>query len=72
MTQRGKFLAEYNKVELGIYNTLEEAYHVYSIKKKEEIIKIANEYKDIIPKEVYDAIVSYEFLIYNDKNYIVA
>lgn len=70
--QNEKFLATYNNTELGIYNTLEEAYYVYSTKKKQEIIKIANEYKNIIPKEVYDIIVNYEFLIENDKNFKVA
>lgn len=68
----GKFSAKYNNIELGIYNTLKEAYYIYSAKKKQEIIKIVNEYKDIIPKEVYDALVNYEFSIENDKNYTVA
>lgn len=64
--------AKYNHEELGIYMTLEEAYSVYVQKKKEEIIRIANEYKDIIPIYVYNAVVSYEFKIENDKNYIAA
>ena len=51
---------------------MEEAYYIYSAKKKQEIVKIANEYKNIIPKEVYDALVDYEFSIENDKNYTVA
>ena len=69
--QNGKFSAKYNNIELGTYNTLEEAYYIYSAKKKQEIVKIANEYKNIIPKEVYDALVDYEFSIENDKNYTV-
>ena len=40
-------------------------------RKKEEIIKVANSYKDIIPNEVYDAVISYEFSLSNDKNYVV-
>lgn len=64
------YSAKYNHNELGVYITLEEAYSVYTQKKKEEIIKVANEYKSIIPCKVYDAIISYEFKIENDKNYV--
>lgn len=71
-TKNGSFSAKYNSIELGSYPTLEEAYHIYSIRKKQEIIKIANEYKNIIPIEVYNAIISYKFSIENDKNYKVA
>lgn len=31
---------------------------------------MAEEYKGIIPDEVYDAVISYEFYIKNDKNYV--
>ncbi len=63
------YSAKYNHNKLGVYTTLEEAYSVYTQRKKEEIIKVANEYKNIIPIRVYDAIVSYKFNIENDKNY---
>lgn len=66
------YLAKYNHKDLGIYNTLEEAYKVYSKEKKNEIVKVANEYKGIIPNELYEALLNYEFLITNDKNYKVA
>lgn len=65
------FLAKYNNKELGIYNTVEEAYKAYSQKKKEEIVKIANEYKGVIPQKVYDALLKYEFDIHNDRNYLI-
>lgn len=65
------FLAKYNNKELGIYNTVEEAYNAYSQKKKEEIVKIANEYKGVIPQKVYDALLKYEFDIHNDRNYLI-
>ena len=39
-------------------------------KKKEEIIRVANGYKGIIPDEVYNAVIAYEFSIENDKNYV--
>lgn len=66
-----RYLAKYNNKELGVYNTIEEAYKVYSQKKKEEIVKIANEYKSIIPRKVYDALLRYEFDIKNDRNYLI-
>lgn len=66
------YLARYNEDELGVYNTLEEAYRVYSKAKKDEIVKVANEYKDIIPNELYEALLNYEFLITNDRNYKAA
>ena len=49
--------------------TVEEAYIEHTKRKKEAIEKLANEYKNIIPKEVYSAVVAYEFRIENDKNY---
>lgn len=63
------FLAKYNDEELGKFSTLEEAYIVYSNAKKNAIITIANEYKNQIPEEVYDALLNYEVRIENDKNY---
>lgn len=64
------YLAKYNQRELGVYNSVEEAYSVYASKKKEDIINIANEYKEIIPDEVYQALLKYEVSIVHDKNYM--
>lgn len=64
------YSVSYNTKKLGIYRTIDEAYKVYAQAKKKDVIKVANEYKDIIPKEAYDAIVEHEFLLENDKNYI--
>ncbi len=66
------YQAKYGGESIGIYNTIEEAYYYQTQKKKQEIIKVANEYKNIIPNEVYDIIVNYEFLIENDKNFKAA
>ena len=63
------YLAKYGGKELGIFSTVEEAYIEQTKKKKEAIEELANEYKNIIPKEVYDAVMAYEFRIENDKNY---
>lgn len=70
VSRRGsKYFAKYNNAPLGNYNTVEDAYKAYSDKKKETIISLANEYKTVMPQDVYDIIVSYEFDIMNDKNY---
>lgn len=65
------YLAKYNHKELGVYSTVEEAYEIYTRKKKEDIVKLADEYKNIIPQYIYDIVVAYEFDIRNDRNYVV-
>ena len=64
------YQAKYNDVKLGKFSTLEEAYDVYSKAKKNAIVTIANEYKNNIPEDVYNALLNYEVRIENDKNYI--
>lgn len=64
------YSATYNHEELGTYNTLEKAYSAYANKKEEVIREIANQYKDIIPTKVYNALLNYKVQIENDKNYI--
>lgn len=66
----GKYLAKYNGEQLGIYHTLEEAYKKYAAKKEEIIKQIAEEYKNKIPKKLYDALLRYKVDINNDRNYI--
>ena len=44
----------------------------YAARKEEVIKEVANEYKEIIPKDVYDALINYKVLLENDKNYKVA
>lgn len=67
--QSNGYLAQYHHMVLGVFPTVEMAYEIQTIEKKKDIIRVANEYKDIIPKEVYDSILAYEFDIKNDKNY---
>lgn len=69
-TNSGKYSTKYAGKDIGTYSTLEEAYAVYSDAKKKAIIVIANEYKDKIPEELYDALLNYEVRIENDKNYV--
>lgn len=65
-----RYYAKYNSIELGSASTMEEAYEIYARYKKAEIIKVANEYKEVIPQKVYDALLNYEVRIENDKNYM--
>lgn len=66
------YRAEYQGNKIGKYNTLDEAYNAYSIVKENNIKKLADEYKDIIPKKLYDALYTYKVDINNDKNYKVS
>lgn len=65
-----KYLVKYNGVEHGYRKTLEEAFKLYAKVKKDAIIKIANEYKDIIPRRLYDALLKYDVIIHADRNYV--
>ena len=65
------YLAKYDGKEIGVYLTVEEAYYAQTKKKKEEVVRIANEYKKVIPEKVYNALIAFEFKIENDKNYKV-
>lgn len=49
-----------NNTYLGLYNSEKEAYYVYKHFKEQYIKQIAEEYKDDIPKELYDALYKYE------------
>lgn len=48
---------------LGLYNTQSEAFMAYKKAKEQYIRNVADEYKDVIPKKVYDALYNYEVLI---------
>ena len=69
---RNGYLAEYGEQKLGVYPTLEEAYAIYAMTKEKKIKEVADEYKDIIPKKVYEALYDYRVDIRNDKNYKAA
>lgn len=68
-TDTNRYGANYNGKSLGTYDTLEEAYEKYAEKKEEIIKQVADEYKNIIPRKVYDALYNYKVDIRNDKNY---
>lgn len=58
----GKFKAQLNisgKVKhLGYFNTADEAHQAYLIAKRENVIRVANEWKDKIPTKLYDALLT--------------
>ena len=51
------------KKNLGIYNTVEEAFLTYKNFKEKYIKEIADEYKDLIPQKLYEAMYKYEIEI---------
>lgn len=65
----GRYSAEYNTVYLGTFNTLEDAFNAYAKAKESKIKQVADEYKNIIPQKLYDALYAYKVNIRNDKNY---
>lgn len=67
--EKGGYTARYNGKELGVYKTVEEAYSVYAETKERIIKQVADEYINIIPKKVYDALYAYKVDINNDKNW---
>ena len=48
------------RVHLGLYDTVDEAFYCYKQFKESYIKQVADEYKDLIPKELYDAMYNYE------------
>lgn len=47
-------------IYLGTYDTPEEAFMVYKTAKENHIKEMADKYKDLIPKKLYDAMYEYE------------
>lgn len=49
-----------HKIYLGLYNTPEEAFEVYKQYKEQTIKDVAEEYRDLIPEVLYNAMINYE------------
>lgn len=49
-----------NKTISCAFKTITEAFEDYKYKKESEIKRVADEYKDIIPKKLYDAMYNYQ------------
>jgi hypothetical protein len=65
VTKHGnKFRAMLNKdnklIHLGLYDTVEEAFHAYKHAKEQYIKEVAEEYKGKIDNRLYDALMNYE------------
>lgn len=56
---KGKYLAVYNGKNLGKFDSIEDAGKAHYIAKLEAIKQVAEEYKEIIPKRVYEALINY-------------
>lgn len=64
------YKAKFNAVVVGYGKTVEETYKYYAEAKEKRIKDLAEEYKNIIPEKVYNALINYKVNIYNDKNYV--
>lgn len=56
----GRYTASYNTKGLGTYNTLEEALMPYNKAKMQHIHNVAEEYKNRIPKRLYNVLKNYK------------
>ena len=60
----GRYSVKYNGKLIGNTDSLEEAVIMHEIEKQKAVVRITKEYKDILPVEVYDALMSWK-PIYN-------
>lgn len=63
------YQAEYSGKKLGVFRTVEKAFEAYATEKEKAVQLMAEEYKDVIPEKVYNALYEYRFDINDDKNY---
>lgn len=63
------YQAEYSGRKLGVFKTVELAFNAYAEEKEKAVRIMAEEYKDIIPEKVYNALYEYKFNVEDDKNY---
>lgn len=55
-----KYSAYYNGKYLGTFDTIELAAVAHDVEKKKKIIEVANEYKNIIPNKLYNALINWK------------
>lgn len=63
------YLAKYNQKELGIFNTIDEAFFYYAKAKEMKIQEVAQDYRNVIPAKLYAALMDYRVNIVHDQNY---
>lgn len=65
--KNNKIIAQINymnkKKHIGTFSTIEEAFRAYKKEKETCLKEYANKYKNILPKQVYNAIYNYKILI---------
>ena len=66
----GKYCAKYNNEEVGAFDYLNDAFAVYAKRKEQHIKQVADEYKQLIPVKLYNALYNYKVRIEDDKNYV--
>ena len=49
-----------NRINLGYYDTPEEAFQIYKVYKENLIKQIADEYKNLIPQKLYQTMINYK------------
>lgn len=63
VNKSGKYMAKYKQngkdVYIGTYKSAELAFESYKMKKEEQIKSVALKYKDLIPNNVYNALINY-------------
>ena len=57
---RAYCLVNNKQIHLGKFNTQEEAFNTYKTFKEKHIKQVADEYKDLLPQKLYDAMYNYE------------
>lgn len=55
----GRYSASYNGKQIGKYNSLEEATVAHDKEKKKAVNEVAEEYKEVIPDKVYQALINW-------------
>ena len=66
----GSYSVHYSHLKVGNYKTFEEAVNAYCIAKENAIKDIADEYTNIIPTKLYEALMNYKVDVTLDKNYV--
>lgn len=59
-SSKGRYESKYNGKHLGVFNSIEDAVMAHDMAKLEALIQIANEYKDKIPNNLYEALINWK------------
>ena len=59
-SSKGRYESKYNGKYLGVFDSIEDAIVAHDMAKSEALIQIANEYKDKIPNNLYEALINWK------------